>query len=205
MTDKGWPISAPVERFRRCMVRRRVPITLLFVTGLIAEDVLQFERPHSILNLRDIWSLTGLALIAGGLLLRTWAAGVLKKNESLATAGPYALTRNPLYLGSFFMMFGFCTLIGDLDNYAAMAALILIVYLPGIRNEQSRLLERFGTSWQQYCAATPMLVPRRLWTSFRGWSPQQWLKNNEHRAVLGTTTGLLAVALWHEIMSYVLF
>src|SRR4029078_1117863 len=121
------------------LVRRRIPISIIVATTLISEDVLHFERPHSIFNLQDAWSLIGLALIIGALLMRSWAAGVLQKNESLATTGPYAITRNPLYLGSFLRMFGFCTLIGDIDNYAVMGALILIVYLPGIHNEQRHL------------------------------------------------------------------
>jgi protein-S-isoprenylcysteine O-methyltransferase Ste14 len=195
------PLLSYFDRCRRFFVRRRVPITLIVATTLITEDVLDWELPHSVFNVRDAWTLAGLGLITAGLLLRTWAAGILQKNETLATSGPYAITRNPLYLGSFMMMFGFCALIGDLDNFAFMAILIAIVYLPGIRSEQRRLHERFGAAWQTYCSRTPMLVPHKLWFSVTGWSKHQWLKNHEQRAVFGTAIGLLAMALWHRIMS----
>jgi protein-S-isoprenylcysteine O-methyltransferase Ste14 len=188
------------DRCRRFLVRRRIPISLILITTLIVEDVLGPESPHSVLNLTDAWTLAGLGLVLSGLALRTWAAGILKKNETLATSGPYAITRNPLYLGSFLMMFGFCTLIGDWDNFLIMSLLILVVYVPGIRSEQSRLQERFGESWQAYCKGTPMLLPRRLWTHIDGWSRQQWLKNREHRAVVGTAMGLLGMALWHHVV-----
>src|ERR1044072_2657620 len=36
-----------------------------------------------------------------GLALRAWAAGHIRKNAQLATSGPYAFTRNPLYLDCF--------------------------------------------------------------------------------------------------------
>ena len=51
--------------------------------------------------------LLGAALVIPGLLIRAVASGQLQKNEQLATAGPYAYTRNPLYLGSLILSIGF--------------------------------------------------------------------------------------------------
>ena len=41
-----------------------------------------------------------------GLALRGWAAGHLRKNQDLADGGPYAWTRNPLYLGTLLVALG---------------------------------------------------------------------------------------------------
>src|SRR6202050_5464992 len=49
----------------------------------------------------------GSILIVPGLLIRALASGHVRKNESLATSGPYAYTRNPLYLGSLLIGWGF--------------------------------------------------------------------------------------------------
>ncbi|HEU4837195.1 MAG TPA: methyltransferase, partial [Pyrinomonadaceae bacterium] len=51
--------------------------------------------------------LIGASVSVLGLALRAWAAGHIRKNAQLATSGPYAFTRNPLYLGSFLLGLGF--------------------------------------------------------------------------------------------------
>src|SRR5262245_36305539 len=80
-----------------------------------------------------------LTLIVGGLIalpglmLRAWATGHLRKNDALATGGPYAFTRNPLYLGSFVMGLGFTVAAGRWFLAIIFIALFVGIYIPVMR------------------------------------------------------------------------
>ncbi|MFO0911900.1 MAG: isoprenylcysteine carboxylmethyltransferase family protein [Pirellulales bacterium] len=198
-------LPPPKTFFGKCLrfiELRRVPITVVLITVVIGYDVFRLHQPHFILNLNDHATQLGLLLIASGLFLRNWAAGTLHKNDKLATTGPYALTRNPLYLGSFLMMFGFCTLIGDWDDFGVISLLIASLYIPAIRREQKRLFDIHQDAWLEYCNQTPMLLPRRLSVSLEDWSISKWRKNNEYRALWGTAIGLLAMGAWYEVVQF---
>src|SRR6478609_1801024 len=94
-----------VERFARLCVRRRVPITVGLLAALLLLDGFVFNgNPRNVTNATDPFVAIGELLILCGLLIRAWAAGTLKKQKQLATTGPYALVRHPLYLGSVLMM-----------------------------------------------------------------------------------------------------
>jgi protein-S-isoprenylcysteine O-methyltransferase Ste14 len=66
----------------------------------LAIAVLFFARPQP----RSI--LYGALVGLVGLALRAWAAGYLHKQQVLTVTGPYAYTRNPLYLGSAVLALG---------------------------------------------------------------------------------------------------
>jgi len=73
--------------------------------------------------------LWGLPLVVIGLALRTWALGYLTKNAALCTSGPYAYTRNPLYLGSLFILAGTCVAANNAYLTAVAAFLAVFVYI----------------------------------------------------------------------------
>ena len=83
-----------------------------------------------------------------GLALRAWAAGHIRKNDALATSGPYAYTRNPLYLGSFLLGLGFTIAAARWELALVFVALFLGIYLPVMRVEASTLARLFGESYQ---------------------------------------------------------
>ena len=151
-----------ITRIRRFLSRNRIRISLIAVCWLIATDMLRGSHPHSAINLFDAWSAIGLQLIVVGTCIRSWAAGILTKNRDLSTTGPYAFTRNPLYLGSFLMMIGFCTIIGALRDFIAMLLLALLLYWPKIKSEEAYLQQKFGQLWSEYRQSTPRLLPRRI-------------------------------------------
>ena len=95
-----------------------------------------------------------------GLLLRAWGSGHLRKNDALATSGPYAYTRNPLYLGSFIMGLGFTIASGRWWLGVLFVALFLGIYLPVMRVESATLAQLFGESFQEYAGAVPVFLPR---------------------------------------------
>lgn len=200
-TDSYLSSSSPESHFWPVLSRRRIHISLIVVCSLIAADMIRGRRPHSVINVFDLWSMVGLLFVVVGTLVRSWAAGVLNKNAILSTSGPYAITRNPLYLGSFLMMIGFCTLIGAWHNYVAMLLLAVLLYWPKIKGEEVSLHRKFGQDWNDYARTTPRLLPRRLWVNGgrADWSLAQWWRNKEYMAVLGVGLGLVVFETWFHL------
>jgi protein-S-isoprenylcysteine O-methyltransferase Ste14 len=109
---------------------------------------------------------TPVALIAGacvsllGLAIRAWASGHIRKNAELATSGPYAFTRNPLYFGSFLLGLGFTIASGRWPLALLFAALFIGIYLPVMRVEASEMAQLFGGNFETYRRSVPLFFPR---------------------------------------------
>ncbi|MBI5084877.1 MAG: isoprenylcysteine carboxylmethyltransferase family protein [Acidobacteria bacterium] len=94
-----------------------------------------------------------------GLAIRAWAAGHLRKNDTLTTSGPYAFVRNPLYIGTLLTALG-CTVAAARPTLAALAgAVFLFVYLPVMELEEQHLARLFP-DFRDYAARVPQLLPR---------------------------------------------
>lgn len=139
-----------------------------------------------------------------GLALRAWAAGHIRKNAQLATSGPYAFTRNPLYLGSFLLGLGFTIAAGRLLLGLAFAALFLGIYLPVMRVEASTMGQLFGRQYEVYRRSVPLFFPR--FTPFRdsesatdSFDGTLYLRYREYRAALGLVAawGLLLIKTFY--------
>lgn len=125
-----------------------------------------------------------------GLALRAWAAGHIRKNDQLATTGPYAYTRNPLYLGSFLLGVGFTIAAGQLLLGLLFVALFLGIYLPVMRVESQTLAGLFGEDFNRYARAVPLFFPRLSpyrdeKSSGTKFDPGLYLRYREYRAALG--------------------
>ena len=180
------------------LVKRRVRLTVFVFVALMAEDVLIGVRPHDLFDGRDIESVVGIALIAVGLAIRSWAAGILQKSREVTTSGPYAIIRNPLYVGSFLVMGGFCSLIDDFENIFFVMGPVAGLYFLQVLHEERFLSRQFGPRWEEYARAVPRFVPRRLPTApFVDWSMDSWTRNREYRAFGAVLLGMAAVQLWH--------
>ena len=131
------------------MQRWRVPLGFVCAALFFV-----FSRP------RPLTLAIGGAIALPGLALRAWATGHLKKNDALATSGPYAYTRNPLYLGSFIMGVGFTFASGRLILGLIFAALFLGIYVPVMRVESATLTQLFGDRYLRYLKAVPLFLPR---------------------------------------------
>ena len=104
----------------------------------------------------------GGAVAGVGLLLRGWAAGHIRKNDALAITGPYAYTRNPLYLGSFIIGLGFTIAAARPALAILFGLLFLSIYLPVMRVEASTLQQLFGAGYRDYAREVPLFLPRLL-------------------------------------------
>lgn len=150
-----------------------------------------------------LWFILGALLVALGEGLRVWSAGLIVKNERLATTGPYALARNPLYLGSLLILIGYCFLSGRWLSFVVMLALFAAFYWPTILREEAFLESRFGEEYRAYRKRTPVLLPfgHPLPENSPAFSWFQVKKNREYTGVLGAL-GMIALfalreVLWH--------
>lgn len=161
---------------KRLLQRLRVPFGFLF-----ALIFLIFARPE--LNTLIIGGLIALT----GLLIRAWASGHIRKNQNLAVSGPYAYTRNPLYVGSFILGLGFTVASGVWWLGLVFVALFLGIYLPVMRVEANDLTHLFGAEYEAYARKVPLFVPR--FTAFEEFDAKfdinLYLRYREYRAALG--------------------
>ena len=135
----------------------------------------------------------GLPISMIGLALRAWAAGSLAKNRQLSTGGPYAYTRNPLYIGTLVVAAGLAVAARSPGLAALFAAIFALVYLPVIQNEQQHLRNLF-TGYADYAAQVPILWPRFTPFPQRNPSPFRfslYLRNQEYNAGAGFAAGML--------------
>jgi hypothetical protein len=144
------------------------------------------------------------SVIAGvGLLIRAAAAGHLRKREALARTGPYARTRNPLYLGSAFIAAGFA-LAGRSWVAAGLLALYFVVfYIQVMRREESELRVQYGKAFADYASNVPLFWPKLGVKSAGegGFSFAQYVRNREYNAAIGaalTIAVLAALAFWRK-------
>ncbi|HNY42578.1 MAG TPA: isoprenylcysteine carboxylmethyltransferase family protein [Bryobacteraceae bacterium] len=129
--------------------------------------------------------LLGLPLSAAGLALRSWAAGHLRKDESLVCSGPYAWTRNPLYLGTFLTALGCAIASNEPLVAAAVCALFILIYLPVMEQEEEHLQYLFP-DYTSYAARVPLLLPKppSIKSPLR-YQGELWRRNKEWKAWYG--------------------
>ncbi|HMG88035.1 MAG TPA: isoprenylcysteine carboxylmethyltransferase family protein [Terracidiphilus sp.] len=139
------------ERWQKVARRIRVPLGFLTAALYIFELWRRVPRPSAI-----AWSLL---LVLPGLWLRAYASGYVKKNRELTQTGPYAYTRNPLYLGSILIAAGFAVALLSWPVAATLAAMFLIIYVPVIAAEERFLRSNFA-DFAAYCQRVPRLFPR---------------------------------------------
>jgi protein-S-isoprenylcysteine O-methyltransferase Ste14 len=185
-TKTGW------QRFAR---RARVPLGFV-----VAAVFLVFARP-SVASLA--WSLL---LVVPGIWLRGYAAGYVKKNAELTRTGPYAYTRNPLYLGSMGIAFGFAVAAGSVskDRWwlgALLAVMFAMIYVPTILSEETYLRETFQ-GFAEYARRVPRLLPRLTAARFEGadvgsgrFDAERYRHHREYNAGMGAVAIYAALAL----------
>jgi protein-S-isoprenylcysteine O-methyltransferase Ste14 len=145
----------------------------------------------------------GAIVVICGLVIRTLASGHVRKSEELTTGGPYAYTRNPLYLGSLVLAAGFGWAARNWWIVAAILLIFAVIYMPVILEEEKFLHERFP-QFQDYSRQVPRFIPR-LTPNSRTPSTFSWdlyLKHREYDAVLGSIAMLAALMIKMFWMSW---
>jgi protein-S-isoprenylcysteine O-methyltransferase Ste14 len=137
----------------------------------------------------------GAVFIVPGLLIRALASGHVRKNEALATSGPYAYTRNPLYFGSLLIGIGFAVASRSWWVGLVLVVMFFAIYIPVIRGEEKFLREKFP-EFAEYSRRVPRILPRSRPASARqlnAFSFDLYMKHREWNALLGTLAMGLAI------------
>ena len=177
---------------KRLTWRRAVVYLAILVLLFLA----LISRPH------PVFYASGVLLIALGEFTRIWGTGHLEKNQRLVTSGPYAHVKNPLYLGTLLIMFGFAaaaTHPGEASLWVLCGLLpfglacYFIYYFPKKKRvEYDRLRRRFGEEAETYIQSVPDLIPRL--TAFKGEKRRWRFELVVHNSEL-ETLGLIIAAL----------
>ena len=133
-----------------------------------------------------------------GVLVRAWASGHILKNDRLATSGPYAHTRNPLYLGSFLIAAGFAVA-AHWSLLVAVVVFFLLIYYPTMQREIVNIKERFPEAYGRYAAQVPLFFPRPApWrgdaASTNRFDPALYMKHGEWKAGLTYVLAMIWLA-----------
>ena len=132
----------------------------------------------------------GAVVVVPGLLIRALASGHVRKNEVLATSGPYAYTRNPLYLGSLLIGIGFAVAARSWWVGVILLVMFFAIYLPVINSEEAFLREKFP-EFKEYARQVPRMFPRVMprpgptVDTSAGFSMDLYLKHREYNALVG--------------------
>jgi len=142
----------------------------------------------------------GAAVALLGVVIRAVASGHIAKNSELTTSGPYAYTRNPLYLGSIVIALGFAIAALSWVIVAALLLLFLAIYVPVILAEEAFLRARFP-EFDSYERRVPRLLPRFGNSPPTGgsFSRHRYLQHREYNALIGTAVmiaALVAKMVW---------
>ncbi|MBZ5630075.1 MAG: isoprenylcysteine carboxylmethyltransferase family protein [Acidobacteriia bacterium] len=142
----------------------------------------------------------GGSIAFAGVAVRAVASGHISKNSQLTMSGPYAYTRNPLYLGSIVIAAGFAVAARSGWIVLALGVLFVAIYIPVIRSEEAFLRSRFP-QFEAYARAVPRLLPRfRNPSATAGsFSRELYRQHREYNALFGTAAMLAALAarlLW---------
>lgn len=183
------------ERTTWQRIARRIRVPLGFVFAAV---FLWLARPtwQSLL-----WSAL---LVVPGVWLRAYASGYVRKNAELTMTGPYAHTRNPLYLGSMLIAFGFAAASGKWIILIALAFLFAAIYIPTITSEEQYLRSHFA-GFDAYAAKVPRLLPRltpaRTEATAGSFSRALYLQHREYNCGMGAIAIYAALAIRLLVLS----
>jgi protein-S-isoprenylcysteine O-methyltransferase Ste14 len=132
--------------FRAAFVRARVPLGLLAAAGLIYLA-------------RAEWFWAGFAVSMFGELIQLWSFASLDKNATLACNGPYAVVRNPMYLGRYFIILGAVLLLGSVWAIVLYTLVYYFYMVNRVRREEERLRPALGKPYEEYCVHVNRFLP----------------------------------------------
>ena len=212
-------ITAPKSRSMQWQwwqkAARRIRVPLGFVTAAVFLVEVARSAPHPA---AIAWSL---ALVLPGLALRAAASGTVKKNCELTVTGPYAYTRNPLYLGSSLIAAGFALALLSWPVALLLLAGFAAIYVPVIASEE-RFLRATFTRFDEYCRRVPRFIPRLTAARFLdeadspagsadgsraadgGFSFALYLKHREYNAALGAALLYLSLLCLRPVLEALL-
>ncbi len=147
----------------------------------------------------DVSFVAGVICMVAGLGIRFWASGYLTKSRSLTTSGPYAYTRNPLYLGNFILGLGVSIMAANIWLNVYYILNFYFLYLGTIREEQAVLEEKFGEPYRKYMNHVPVFLPSVMPYKEREDKPfdlRQSFRNGEFIRICGFIMLIIFFYIW---------
>ncbi len=168
---------------RRRLLAWRWPLTLAALLGLV-----WLMKP------RYFWPGFLISLLGEG--LQVWCFAALNKKKELAARGPYAVVRNPMYIGRYFLILGAIVITGSLFLVVIYSLIYYFYMVNRVQREEAALEEIFGADYAAYCARVNRFLP-----TFRQLDREKikyfrfnlFLRNHAHLNLLAVLTGYLAV------------
>ena len=183
------PSPTAGDTWSRVARRIRVPLGFIFAVVYI-----WLARPTR------TWLIAGTLVLLPGLVLRGLASGHVQKDKQLTISGPYAYTRNPLYLGSLMLAGGFAIAARSWWIVAVMVLMFAVIYVPVIAGEERYLRQTFP-EYDDYARHVPRMLPRL--TPYRSrqstYSSARYWKHREYEASSGCAvvlTILIVKLVW---------
>ena len=188
-----------IARWQRVARRIRVPLGFLTAALYLFELIRRAPQPTAV-----AWSL---ALVLPGLWLRAYASGYVKKNRELTVTGPYAHTRNPLYLGSMLIAAGFAVALLSWPVALVLALGFAVIYVPVIASEE-RFLRATFPGFDDYCQQVPRLIPRLIparnpkeKSASGAFSLSLYIQHREYNAAIGVLLLYLSLFLLRPLLA----
>ena len=168
-------------------IARRIRVPIGFVFAVVYFWIAK-PTPSSII--------IGTIIVVCGLLIRALASGYVQKNKELTTSGPYAHSRNPLYVGSLVLAAGFAWAAQSWWIVASILLIFFLIYVPVVRDEEEFLRKQFP-EFEAYARQVPRFIPRL--TPFSSapsaFSWHLYLKHREYNAMIGSIAMLLVLVI----------
>ncbi len=142
------------------------------------------------------WFWPGFCVSMLGEALQVWCFAALDKKKELAARGPYAVVRNPMYIGRYFLILGAVAITGSLLLMLIFSVIYYFYMVNRVEREEAVLREIFGPEYEEYCRKTPRFIPafgrldRQAISCFR-WD--LFFKNHAHLNLLAVLAGYLVV------------
>jgi len=154
------------EVMTRAVSDIRVPRWVYHYRNLLAAPPLVYAALSFHLETEEDWLIwpLGALIVVLGVALRVWAQAHirvrLRVSRRLVTAGPYAIVRNPLYIANTLICVG-ATIVSELLWLVPVTLVwCAVVYSVVVRQEEPRLLRKYGEPYHRYVSAVPRWVPR---------------------------------------------
>ena len=183
----GQPLPSYTSSYTWSRVARRIRVPLGFIFAAVFVLLAQPTKTCLIM---------GALVLVPGLVLRALASGHVQKDKQLTTSGPYAYTRNPLYLGSLMLAAGFAIAARSWWIVGIMCLMFALIYIPVIAGEERYLRQTFP-AYDEYARHVP-----RFWPRFRPYGSRQsayssarYWKHREYQASIGCAVVLAILIL----------
>ena len=175
----------------------------ILISQIVAIAVIILARPAS-------WPLfaVGMGVMLLGQLIRVLASAAIVKSRTLTVTGPYAAVRNPLYLGTAFMVLGLLITLSNTQaplrtalTWLVTAVSFILIYRVQIKAEEEFLRGEYGAKFSEYTQRVNSILPRfRSIPEFfdrNAYSREIFLKNKEWRGFAGMAA--VAAVIWARI------